>query len=561
MDRLDAQSVANLLDELGRRLELTGESSFKVRAYHNGAEALRALDVPLADLIASRRLESLPGVGKALSEKIQSLHKTGTHLMLERLRSEVPDGLLELFALPGLGAKKVLALRDAGIVGIDALEAAIDDGRVAALKGFGPKLAGSLKAALPFARGAQGRRRMPEADAALAQALEKIRAWPGVERAEAAGEARRRCESVGTLEAVAATTDPAAVAERARELSGVRVIAADPKRFGAALVCASSAPAHLEGLRRRAAKLGIALGPDGALRGGKPCPTPDEASVYALLELPPIAPELREGLGELEAAEAGKLPKLLEERDLKGILHCHSTYSDGMQSVAQMAEAARALGMRYFGIADHSQSARYAGGLTPERVLQQHAEVDELNARYASEGVDFRIFKGIESDIREDGSLDYDDAMLARFDFVVASVHSQFQLDLEAQTKRICRAAAHPACTILGHPTGRLLLKREGYALDMERVLAACAKHGVAVEINAHPYRLDMDWRWHRRALELGAWLSVNPDAHETGELPMRYGVAMARKGGVSADRVLNALDRGGLEKWLERKRKQALKP
>jgi DNA polymerase (family 10) len=285
-------------------------------------------------------------------------------------------------------------------------------------------------------------------------------------------------------------------------------------------------------------------------------PCADEADVYAALGLPVIAPELRESGKEVLLAARGRLPALVEAADIRGILHAHTDASDGGNTLAQMAAATQKRGYQYFGVADHSQSAHYAGGLTPEEILAQHREADALNARF---GDGFRIFKGIESDIRPDGSLDYPDALLEKFDFVVASIHSQFRLDKAAQTKRMLRAVAHPATTILGHMTGRMLLNRPGYEVDIAAVLKACAAHGVAVEINANPHRLDLDWRWHQTALKYGCMLSVNPDAHSTAELDlMRWGLAMARKGGVPADRVLNALTRRDMEQYLAaRKGKQ----
>jgi DNA polymerase (family 10) len=273
-----------------------------------------------------------------------------------------------------------------------------------------------------------------------------------------------------------------------------------------------------------------------------------EKEIYEALGLPWLEPEWREGNGELEAADEGRLPVPLQAIDIRGLLHCHTRFSDGVNTLEEMAEASRALGMTYLGVADHSQSAFYAQGLDEERIREQHRQMDALNERYAGRGVPFRVFKGIESDIREDGTLDYSDEVLARFDFVVASVHSHFQLDEAQQTERVLRAIAHPSTTILGHPTGRLLRRREGLKLNLERILDGCAEHGVVVELNAHPERLDLDWRWHARVLERGLLLSINPDSHATGELAQyRLGVEIARKGRVPAERVLNSRDSGAL--------------
>jgi DNA polymerase (family 10) len=305
-------------------------------------------------------------------------------------------------------------------------------------------------------------------------------------------------------------------------------------------------------LQKLAMQRGLSLTRDGLFRGEDLLLCGTEEDVYAALSLPHISPELREGFGEVEAALAGELPSLVSHADLRGLLHNHTEFSDGGNTLEEMAESTRKLGYSYFGLADHSQSAGYAGGLKPERVRAQWELADELNRRFGSR---FRIFKGIESDIREDGSLDYPDEILSDFDYV-ASVHSQFKLDTKRQTERMVRAIANPHTTILGHLTGRLLLRREGYDLDIDAVLRACAEHGVAVEINANPHRLDLDWRWYRQALDLGCWLSINPDAHSVKELELtRWGVLVARKGGVPKERVLNCLDRAELEAWLAARR------
>ena len=300
------------------------------------------------------------------------------------------------------------------------------------------------------------------------------------------------------------------------------------------------------------------LAADGLRRGDTIVASRDEEEIYTALGLPFIPPELREGRGEVELAARTGFRRWSRRSDIRGILHAHTVASDGADTLAEMAEATRARGYGYFGVADHSQSAGYAGGLAIAEVEEQHAAIDRLNAGFRD---GFRIFKGIEADILADGSLDYPDDVLGRFDFVVASVHSRFRLEREAQTERILRAVANPHTTILGHLTGRQLLRRKGYSVDIERILAACAEHGVAVEINANPWRLDLDWRWHARALELGCLFSINPDAHSVAELDLtRWGVAMARKGGVPRERVLNCLDRRAFAKFLDRRRAARLR-
>jgi DNA polymerase (family 10) len=330
------------------------------------------------------------------------------------------------------------------------------------------------------------------------------------------------------------------------------VFLADRKHFGAALLHATGSPEHLDQLKELAVKNKMTLQADG-LHKGRRLIAGSEQDIYQALGLQFIEPELREGRDEIERALKGKLPKLVADGDLHGILHCHTDASDGTETLETMANATRKRGMQYFGVADHSKSAHYAGGLWLEQIREQHREADRLNKAF---GNDFRILKGIESDILADGSLDYPDEVLASFDFVVASIHSRFKMDRKAQTGRLLRAIANPHTTIIGHMTGRQLLRRPGYDIDVEKVLRACARHGVAVEINAHPWRLDLDWRWHQAALDVGCMMSINPDAHSIRELDhMHWGVAMARKGGVPAARVLNAMTLSQITQYLKKRR------
>ncbi len=324
----------------------------------------------------------------------------------------------------------------------------------------------------------------------------------------------------------------------------------DHKHFGATLLFATGSTVHIEQLQALAAEKGMRLEADG-LHKGRTLIAGDEAEIYRALGLPFIDPELREGKGEIEIALKGKLPKLVTDQDLRGILHCHTEASDGTETLETMAKAARQRGFDYFGVADHSKSAHYAGGLSVEEIAQQHQEADHLNKRF---GKDFRILKGIESDIVADGSLDYPDDVLERFDFVVASIHGRFKLDRKAQTQRLLRAISDPHTTFIGH-MGRQLQRRPGYEIDVEKVLRACAKHDV--EINAHPWRLDLDWRWHQAALNFGCMLSINPNAHSIPELDhMHWGVEMARKRGVPADRILNAMTLPEITRYFRQKRR-----
>jgi DNA polymerase (family 10) len=327
-----------------------------------------------------------------------------------------------------------------------------------------------------------------------------------------------------------------------------------PERYGIALLRATGSDAHLHALRKVARRKKLALQAEGVMKGDRMVAQRTEDEIYAALGLPYIAPELRETGKEVELAVAGKLPELVTQADLRGVLHAHTTESDGSDSLEDMAEAARHRGYAYLGLTDHSQTAHYAGGLKVEEVAAQQRAVDRLNKRY---GARFHVFKGIESDILDDGSLDYPDEVLASFDLVIASIHSKFRMARKEQTDRIVKAVENPYTTVLGHVTGRQLLRRPGYEVDMERVLKACAEHGVAIEINAHPWRLDMDWRWCERGLELGCLFSINPDAHSTEEIDnIQWDVLMARKGAVPKERVLNALNVSEFREHLQRRKR-----
>ena len=330
----------------------------------------------------------------------------------------------------------------------------------------------------------------------------------------------------------------------------------DVRRYGISLLFATGSSKHLEMLQQRAADRGMTLTPEGLLRRRKIVAAGSEVEIYQALGLQYIEPELREGLDEIERAAANSIPPLVMAADLLGVLHAHSTASDGVDTLEAMAQASLAHGYQYIGITDHSRTAHYAGGLTVEDIEQQQAEIDRLNAAF---GGRFRIFKGIESDILPDGSLDYPDDVLRHFDFIIGSIHGQFRLDRQAQTERLVRAASNPFTTVIGHMTGRQLLRRPGYDLDIERVLATCAEHGVAVEVNGNPWRLDLDWRWLRRGIELGCNFSINPDAHSTGEIvsSTRWGLAIARKSGMPADRVINTLDADSFARWLQARKER----
>ena len=460
-----------------------------------------------------------------------------------------------MLTVPGLRPEKVLRLyKDLGIASLADLEAAAKDDRIRKAKGLGAALQTKILQNLAIAKGGD----RPASHASCRHPSAAGQGGPPKGRSRNSSEV-----TVAAISGGAASSSPISPWWQKRprcqrrswrcECVGPQGLRRRPQALWRRPPPCDRLAEHLEQLRALADKKGMRLDPEG-LHRGRSVVAAKEADIYRALGLPFIEPELREGRGEIERALKGQLPKLVSDKDLHGILHCHTDSSDGTETLERMAKATRQRGFQYFGVADHSKSAHYAGGLTVEQIEEQHREADRLNKAF---GKDFRILKGIESDILADGALDYPDDVLARFDFVVASIHGRFKLDRKTQTDRLLGAVSNRHTTILGHMTGRQLLRRPGYEIDVEKVLRACAKHDVAIEINAHPWRLDLDWRWHQAALGFGCMMSINPDAHSIPELDhMHWGVEMARKGGVPADRVLNAMSLGKLLLYLKRKRR-----
>jgi DNA polymerase (family 10) len=568
--------IAAALAEIGTLLELRGENPFRTRAYQTAARAIDQLGDSVAARVRTGELGDIPGIGDATRQKIKSLVLTGSIPQLEELRAATPPGLIQMLRLPGLGPKKVIALSEAGINDLATLKQAAESGRLARLAGFGGKTAEKILQGMTFIESAGTRIRLDTADRLANPILEAIRAVKGVKRAEAGGSIRRRKETIGDLDFLAAAADPGPVMDAFARLPSVGqvVVRGDtltsvmlPLKSGGeiradlrvvqdavfpfALHHFSGSKEHNIAMRGRAQDRGFKVNEYGlhGPKGDVPCNT--EADFFTALGLEYIPPELRENAGEIAAAEAGTLPELIEVGDVRGVFHNHTTASDGSGSLEEMAAAAKALGLSYLGIADHSQSLTVARGLTPDRVRQQQAEIDALNKKMRG----FRIFKGTECDILPDGRLDFADDVLATFDYVVASVHTHFSQSREEMTARVVRAVRHPMVTMLGHPTGRLLLKREGFAVDLDAVLAAAAESGTMLEINAQPTRLDLDGVHARRAKELGVLLVINPDAHSTAELALyRYGVDVARRGWLTAKDVANTRTAGQVEKLLTAK-------
>jgi DNA polymerase (family X) len=576
------EEVAAALEEIGILLELKGESGFRTQSYHNAARALQQLEGDFKSLVEQGKLGEVRGIGSSILDKILALIQTGEIPQLTKLRAEVPAGLLQILRLPGLGPKKVKALYDQlKIADLDALKAACDAGQVASLKGFGAKTQTKILEGLRFLGEVGQRVRIDQAYPLGIALLDRLKELPGVVRATLCGSLRRRRESAKDIDILISAANAKPIMEAFVSLPEVlqvtghgdtksSIVAAmhiDAERivlnadlrivpdnvFAFAMLHFTGSKDHNIRLRQRAIDRGLSLSEWGLGNATKQWKCESEEEVYKALGLAFIPPELREDTGEIDASEKGELPRLVEMSDIRGVFHNHSTYSDGNATVEQMALAAKRLGFEYFGIGDHSQSLKIARGMTPGMVENQHREIDRLNEKLKG----IRILKGVESDILEDGSLDYSDEILKSFDYVVASVHTLFGMTAEEMTARVCKALAHPATTILGHATGRLLLRREGYKIDLDEVLKTAARLGKMIEINAQPSRLDLDWTYVKRAKAMGIPLVINPDAHSEGELSLyEYGVDVARRGWLEKGDVFNTRTLKEVVRELERRRK-----
>lgn len=522
------QLVIGQLKDTARLMELAGENFYKIRAYNNAAMALLKLDANFEELVKENRLREIPGVGAGIEQAILEILTNGTTEVYAQLAEKIPSGLVELFAIPGLGTKRIRRLYDTlEITSLGELEYACQENRLLVLEGFGPKSQADILAGIETLKRYQESFLYPQALHAADQLREMIEASSKAS-VMISGGLRRGLETINVIELLISGVSPEALGDLAEQSAAgipVNLHFSSPERWGTDLILTTGSEAHLEYLHTLTAdgKLPIAA---------------QEEDCYAALGLPPLPPELREGLFETSAPNLPRLLKdLIEEEDLRGVFHNHSEYSDGTATLKQIAEHGRTLGYRYIGIADHSQSARYAGGLTPDDLRRQMEEIDRINAQYD----DFTLLKGLEVDILSDGSLDCHDELLSELDYVVASVHSAFKMSEKEMTERIIKAVSNPYVTMLGHPTGRLLLARERYAVNLDAVIEACRRCDVALEINANPQRLDLDWRWANKAYQAGVLLAINPDAHSLpGYDHTRYGVNMARKAALPKQAVLN---------------------
>lgn len=583
--------IAAILTDIGTLLELKGENPFKIRAYQAGARVVESLDeAELGQRIESGTLQEVKGIGEALAQKITELKTTGKLRFHAELKASIPAGLVELLEIPGLGPKKIKILQDRlGIDSLAKLQQAGTAGRIAELEGFGQKTQEKIMEGIRN-REAYGQRHLwIDAWEAAEPILQGLRALPQVLRAESAGSLRRRMETVGDLDFVVATTDPKPVGDWFVAQAGVKEVTAHgetkasvrlegglqadlrlvpPEQFVFALHHFTGSKDHNVAMRGRALTQGLSLSEWGLVPAagegtakekaesvGRRTDIRSEEDIFKKLGLAFVPPELREGRGEIEAAEAGRLPRLVEAGDIRGVFHNHTTASDGHNTLEEMVAAAQALGFEYLGIADHSKSSVQARGLSEERLRDQLGAIQKLNA---AKKYRCYVFAGTECDILPDGRLDFADELLAELDYTVVSVHSSFSQSRELMTKRIVRAVENPHVTMLGHLTGRLLLTREGYAVDAEKIIDAAVANGVVIELNANPWRLDMDWRLWRKAAEKGLLTSINPDAHSTGQLDFfRVGVGAARKGWLTKENVLNTRPLAKMKKWLEQSRPQ----
>lgn len=568
---MDKKEVAAVLEEIANLLEMKGENPFKVRAFSNGVRIIENLSQDLSDLVTAHSLKKVKGIGEGLAQVITELVQKGQSTYHLKLRSSVPEGLLELLDIQGLGPKRVKVLyEELGIKNVGQLEYACQENRLLGLERFGEKLQKKILEAIKHRNKTKGYFLVSQAMTDARGCVAYLGKQKGAARIEIAGSLRRANEIVHDIDILVSTETPANIHRAFTSYPEVADVLAHgetkssvilksgmqvdlrtvtERQFPYALYYFTGSKEHNVATRTLAKRMGLKINEYGIFKGKKLIPCRDEAGLFKVLGLHFIPPELREQSGEIEAAQKGPLPELVKQEDIKGVFHVHSTYSDGGAPLADMIRAALDLGYHYVGISDHSKTAVYANGLTEARVAKQRAELDRLRKKFKP----IRIFHGIESDILPDGSLDYPDRVLREFDFVIGSIHSRFNMNEEEMTKRICRAMAHPAMTMWGHPTGRLLLGRAGYPVNYEAIFEAARKNDVAIEINANPHRLDLDWRFARAAKAKGLRFTINPDAHSReGLADVSYGVGIARKGWLEAGDVLNTMTVQQIERYLK---------
>lgn len=577
MPDITRDQIADVLDEIALLLELKGANPFKIRAYRNGAETVRSFDGDIVQRAADDDLKGIKGIGDALRQKLNELATTGALQFFSDLKSEFPEGLFELFELQGLGPKKIKALyEELGIVSLGGLQRACESGEVATLSGFGAKTAEKILTAIDHRKRFSGRYVLAQAGVEAETILSELRQHPAVIRTAVAGSYRRAKETVHDVDFLVSTSDPAAVTawfagrEDLEEViahgdtkASIRLSngmqcdlrAVSEPEFPFALMYFTGSKEHNVALRKLALTQGLTLNEyhlapvEGNKRNDPTGDIVDESGIYRELGLTYIEPELREDRGELQAAADGDLPRLVDQDNLRGTFHCHTTESDGRSTLEEVVAAAQDLGLDYLGISDHSKSSFQARGLDEERLLKQVETIQSLNKELDG----FRIFSGSEVDILKDGSLDFSDEVLAQLDYCVVSVHASFSLPEKEMTKRVIRAMENPHVTMLGHLTGRLLLRREAYAINHDKIIDCAAATGTVIELNCSAKRMDMDWRWWHRARDKGVKCSINPDAHHASHFQnLHFGVRVARKGWLRRDDVLNCKTLPEIEEWLK---------
>ena len=570
----DKKEIAKILNEVGVLLELMDANFFKVRAYHSAARALESSDLEIKVDSGVSDFQEIKGIGANIARHIKEILNSGTFKEYEDLKDSTPPGLVGMLKIPGMGAKKIKYLYDnLGISNIGELEYACIENKLLNLPGFGEKSQENILKGIEIIKKYQEKYLYGDIISEARIILEKIKNYKYVKRASLGGSVRRKKEIVKDIDMVSSTGNSRKVMdfftsmEEAEDIiargdtkssirlkSGINIDirTVTDRQYPYALHHFTGSKEHNTAMRSMAKKMGIKMNEYGLFRNGKLIDCRGEEDIFAVFSMKYIPPELRENYGEIEAAKTGTLPKLVEEKDIKGLMHIHTTYSDGNMTLKQVSAEAQKMGLEYIGISEHSKSAWYAGGLKEQEIETHLAEIDRLNKSFR----DFKIFKGIESNILNDGSLDYEDSLLEKFDFVIIAVHSNFNMGRDELTGRIIRAMENKYATILAHPTGRLLLARDPYEVDMEKVINAAAENNVDLELNASPFRLDLDWRMAKYAREKKVKVFINPDAHSLETLyDYKFGVNIARKGWLEEKDIVNTLTVSRMEEYLKSKK------
>lgn len=572
---LTNQEVAAKLREVFQLMQLAGTNRFRAIAFDRAAQTIEGLGEDINEYIREKKLTDIKGIGDSIANDIYTLEETGEMPVLEAYKEKVPEGLVKWLDISGLGPKNAYKIhKELGISTIEELKEKIEDGSVVGLSGLGKKSAEKIMKSIEWMEEFDERCRLDQAEDIATAIMESLKDEEGVQQIDVAGSYRRGLETIGDIdiliaadkEHIAGLFETFTSHERVTEVLGkgdtkssvrtkegrqvdLRIVS--PEEFPAALMYFTGSKEHNVRMRQRARERGMSLNEYGLFKlddegntdFDQPVPAESEAGIYEKLDMHFVPPELREDRGEVEIFEDSESLPLVKDSDIRGVIHAHSTYSDGKYSIREMAEACMDLGYEYLGLTDHSKTAAYAGGLSVDRVKEQWEEIDALNEELKKDGKNFVIFKGIESDILGDGSLDYEDEILEQFDFVIASVHNALEMPREKMMERMRNAIKNPYTRILGHPTGRLLLKRGESDMDLNELVALAAEYNTAIEINANPHRLDLDWRFGNKARETGMMTSINPDAHHVDHIPfMKYGVRIARKGKYNKERVLNTM-------------------